>query len=114
MRVKAGIIHHRASCHRSWSEALDLFGEHSLKVFVLGQSLHVGESAARMGGDEIRDNLLPEVLLLVDFLEFPLHCAEQPEGRLVHKVQDVVFRMLRSYLEAAAYMLGNELGEVFP
>ena len=74
-----------------------------------GKLCHILFMTARMGTDEVRDNLLVQSLLLVDLVKDALKLIEQVERWLAHKLQYLGAGMLRSHLQSAAHMLGYQL-----
>ena len=66
-----------------------------------------------MTTDEVGDNLLAQVQLVVDLVEYLLEVIELRERRLAHDMEHLVAGMFRSHLQASAHMLGNEFAGIF-
>ncbi len=84
--VETAVPRLRRHRHRRWREVLHLF---QAEVKVLGlrcQFGHVFLRAARVGRDEIRDDLLVEARLTVDAVEDGLKLVEEFEGGFAHEV----------------------------
>ncbi len=57
--------------------------------------------------------LLVQTLFLVDLVEDALEIEEEVERWLAHELQYLRTGMLRSHLQSAAHVLGNQLTRVF-
>ena len=55
----------------------------------------------RMGGDEVGDNLLSEILLAVDAVELALELIELLERRLAHEVEHPFAGVFRGNFQTA-------------
>ena len=62
---------------------------------------HIGFVAARVGADEVGDDLLVESFLAVDAVEDALELVELLEGGFAHEPQHTVAGMLGGYLQTA-------------
>ena len=78
-----------------------------------GQFGHVLLVAARVGGDEVGDDLLVKILLAVDAVELALEVVELLERRFAHEVEHAVAGVLRCHLQSSAHMTGDEFPRVF-
>ena len=99
--------------HWCWREVLHLL---QVEVQSLGDDCQLGHvflRASRMATNEVGDDLLAEVQLVVDLVEYLLEIVELAERWLAHDVEHRVAGMFGSYLEASAHMLGNELAGIF-
>ena len=66
-----------------------------------------------MTADEVRDELLVEVLLLIDFVENAFEVVEELEGRFSHKAEHTVGSVFGCNLQASTHMLHNQFAGVF-
>lgn len=108
IRVIARIPCFCGNGHRSRGEVLHLF-QMEIELFgMYGKLSHVFLFASRVGGYEVGDNLLSQVLLCVDAVEDALELFKQIERWLSHQVKYVVGSMFRSYLQTAAYVSANQ------
>ena len=88
--------------HRRGSEVLYLF---QMEVETLGDDgkfCHIFLLAARVGGDEIRDDLLVEILFAIDTVKLAFELIELLERRFTHQLQNTVAGMLWCYLQTTA------------
>ena len=84
--VETAVPRLRRHRHRRWREVLHLF-QAEVEVFRLRcQFGHVFLRAARVGRDEIRDDLLVEARLTVDAVEDGLKLVEEFERGFAHEV----------------------------
>lgn len=105
----AGVIDFRGHGHRGWGEVLNLF-EMEIKPFGLDRELcHVYFVATWMGGDEIGDKLLAQVMALVYGVEQALELLELAERRFAHDVENPIFGMFGGNFQTTTYMVGNQL-----
>ena len=98
--------------HRRGREVLHLFELVPHTACEVGQLRHVALVATGMRGDEVRDELLVEVLLLVYAVEDAFELFEELERRFSHKHQHIVRRMLRGYLQTTAHVLCYQFASV--
>ena len=87
-----------------------------LEVQVFGQDSqfsHVFSGAARVGTDEVGNDLLSQVLALVDVVEDALEIVEELERGFAHKVEHAVGGVFRSYLQATADVFDDEFLCIF-
>ena len=99
--------------HRCWREVLYLF---EVEVEVLrddGEFSHISFVTARVGTDEVGDNLLTKVLLTVDTIEDTFKLFKLPKRRFTHQFQYTIAGMLRSNFQSSADMLTNEFMDIF-
>ena len=99
--------------HRGGREVLHLL---EVEVQTLGDNRQLGHvllRASRMATDEVGDDLLAEVQLVVDLVEYLLEVVELGERWLAHDVEHRIAGVLGSYLEASAHVLGNEFAGIF-
>ena len=73
-----------------------------------GQLRHVLGAAARVGADEVGDELLAQAALAVDLVEASFEVVEQAERGLAHELEHAVGGVLRCYLEASADVARDE------
>ena len=96
--VKTGVEHLGGHGHRGGGEVLHLFQLVAHVAREVGQLAHVLFAAARMGADEVGDELLAKALLAVDAVEDALELLEQLERGLAHELQHAGAGVLGSHL----------------
>ena len=69
--------------------------------------------ASGVAADEVRDNLLTQVLLAVDAVEDALELMELAERRLAHEHEHAVTGMFGSHLQASADVSADEFARIF-
>ena len=84
---------------------VESFGEH-------GKFGHIFFQTAGVGGNEIGDDLLAEVLLAVDAVEDTLEGVELLEGGFAHELEHTVAGVLGSHLQSSADMSADEFAGV--
>ena len=84
---------------------VELFGKH-------GKFGHVFFQTAGVGGDEVRDDLLAEILLAVDAVEDTLEGVELLEGGFAHESEHTVAGVLGSHLQSSADVSADEFAGV--
>ena len=84
---------------------VELFGKH-------GKFGHVFFQTAGVGGDEVRDDLLAEILLAIDAVEDTLEGVELLEGGLAHESEHTVAGVLGSHLQSSADVSADEFAGV--
>ena len=111
--VVAGVPSLGGNGHRGWRKVLYLF---EVEVETLGDDSEFGHiflMAAGMGGDEVGDNLLVQVLFAVDTVEDALEGIELLERGLAHEMEHTVGGMFRGHFQTARDMAGDEFAGVF-
>ena len=66
-----------------------------------------------MAGNEVRNQLLPQILFGIDTVEYLFEFSELSELPYPHDVQYPVTCVFRCYLQSAADMLFNEFTRIF-
>ena len=77
-----------------------------------GELGHVGLLTAGVRGDEVGDDLLPQVLLGVDAVEDALEVVELLERRFAHQPQHAVAGVLGRHLQPSADVMADQLAGV--
>ena len=111
--VVAGIEHLGGDGHGCWRKVLHLFKPVAHLASDGSQLGHVRLPASGMTGDEVRDELLAQVLVVIDAVKNALEVIELRERRLPHQHQHVVAGMFGCHLESSADMTGDEFPRIF-
>ena len=74
----------------------------------VGQLGHILLTAPWMAADEVRDDLLVQVLFAADAVELSLKLVEQLERGFAHELQHTVAGVLGCHFQPAADMASNE------
>ena len=77
-----------------------------------GELGHVFLVAARVGGDEVGDELLAQVLVCVDAVEDALELLKEAERGFAHQVENAVGGVFGSHFQPSADMAGNQFAGV--
>jgi len=112
IRVVACVPHLGGCGHGSGREVLHLLQVEAQLASDGGQLGHVFLMTARVAGDEVRDDLLVQMLLDVDAVEDALEVEELLERGFAHEFQYTITGVLRSNLQTSADMTGNELSGI--
>ena len=95
--------------HRRGGEVLHLL---QMEVEALGDDGKLGHillATAGVGGDEVGDYLLAQVLLAVDAVELALEVVKLLERGLAHQLEHAVAGVLGRHLQLAAHVAGDQL-----
>ena len=111
--VVAGVPSLGGYGHRGWRKVLYLFEVEVEALGDDGELCHVLLLTTGVGGDEVGDNLLVQVLFAVDTVEDAFEGIELLERGLSHEVEHTVGGVLWGHLQTARDMTGNKFTGVF-
>ena len=108
----AGVIYGGGERHGGGGEVLHLF-EFEVEGFGFGcEFRHVFGAASGVGGDEVGDDLLVEVVAAVEVVELLFECFEEVEGGFAHESEDAVGDVFGGDFEASGGVAENDGFEV--
>ena len=84
--VDAGVVHLGAEGHGRGGEILYLLKTVAEAFHLDGEVCHIAELAARVGADEVRNELVAEACLTTDGVELRLGLEEEVERWLAHEL----------------------------
>ena len=112
-RALVRVVHGR--CQRHWrrQEGLHLIKAEVVLLQPDRQIHHVFLGRARVGRDEVRDQILLLARLLRGFLEHRLELVIGADARLHHVLEHIVLGVLGRDLQVAANVMGDQFLDVF-
>src|SRR5471030_192683 len=112
-RVLARVVHRGGGSHRRRVERLHLVGAEAVALEPQGQVHHVFVGGARVGGDEVRNQVLLFPGFLGVLLEHALELVIAANARLHHLVERTFLGVFRGDLQVTTHVVSHQLLDVF-
>ena len=113
-RVEPGVIHAGGDAHWCGGKVLHLFGIEMVVPDVEGELDHIGYRAAGMSRHEVRQEILPALLSILECFEPIPEPVKDRVVRFVHNTGHLFCNVFRSYLEMPGYVVIGNLSEIIP